>query len=95
LSKFEKGKGREIRVERTEYKGKGYLHIREWYQGEGSDKFFPGKGIALPADMAKEVLEAGLAELEKVPAGPAVEEMTLEQAKAALAKLQKMVSKKA
>ena len=58
---FTKNQRTQIRVEKTEFKGHEYLHIREWWTDGGQWK--PGKGIALPVGMAKEILEAAMKEV--------------------------------
>lgn len=58
---FAKGERNQIRVYKSDWKGRTLLHIREWYQESGEWK--PGKGIALRLDQAKAILEAALKEV--------------------------------
>jgi hypothetical protein len=49
---------RNIKIEPSEFKGKMYVSIREWYTPEGSDKLLPGKkGINLTIDEWNEIVE--------------------------------------
>lgn len=49
---------RNIKVEPSEFKGKIYVSIREWYTPEGSDKELPGKkGINLTIEEWDEMVE--------------------------------------
>lgn len=50
-------RGEVIQVRRTEKSGRAYVDVRVFYPGSNGD-LLPGKGIALPADLADEV--AGL-----------------------------------
>ncbi|OUM93143.1 MAG: hypothetical protein BAA04_13405 [Firmicutes bacterium ZCTH02-B6] len=50
-------RGEVIQVRRTEKSGRAYVDVRVFYPGNDGE-LLPGKGIALPADLADEV--AGL-----------------------------------
>ena len=48
-----KGRDGEIQVRRSEYKGKQYVSIRNWYQKEGETVLSPGKGVSLTLEQAR------------------------------------------
>ncbi len=45
LDKSERGEGRELRIAKSEWKGRAFYHVREWYWQ--NNQWQPGKGIAL------------------------------------------------
>ncbi len=62
---FEKNSGgEEVRISLTTYKGREYLDIRVYYQGDDGEKHPTKKGITLSLDLLSE-LEAGLSKLRK------------------------------
>jgi len=61
---FEKNSGEEVRVSLTTYKGRQYLDIRAYYQGDDGQRHPGKKGITLSLDLLPE-LETGLSKLRK------------------------------
>lgn len=57
------GKGDVIRVQKKEFKGKSYLDIRTFYEGEDGEMMPTKKGVAIPIEIAREVLGAAVKEL--------------------------------
>ena len=51
-------RGGQIQVKRVRMKGKWYVDVRGWYVDRGTGDLRPGKGIAIPDDLADEVAEA-------------------------------------
>ncbi len=52
FARIERGEGREIRVASSDFKGRTYLNVREWFNN--GDGWRPGKGIALrPGELAQ------------------------------------------
>jgi len=49
---------KEKRVFIEEYKGKTYLHIREFYEDKNSGEMKPGKGGTINPDLASELISA-------------------------------------
>ena len=47
-----------IRVQKTEFKGKEYIDVRKFYQGENEEWLPTKKGISIPIDLVKEVIKA-------------------------------------
>jgi len=59
-------RGEVIQVRRTEKSGRTYVDVRVFYPGSDGE-LLPGKGIALPADLADEVAGLILQATEMVP----------------------------
>lgn len=56
-----------IRVQTVEYQGKKYIDIRRFYLDKETNEYKPTKkGVSLHPDVAKEVLEVGLKELDNL-----------------------------
>lgn len=45
LEKAARGEGRELRISKSDWKGRTYFQIREWYWSDNDWR--PGKGVAL------------------------------------------------
>ncbi len=61
---FEKNSSEEVRVCLTTYKGRRYLDIRAYYQGDDGQRHPTRKGITLSLDLVPE-LETSLKRLRK------------------------------
>jgi hypothetical protein len=53
--------GNVVRVSRVTKGRRGFVDIRQWFVHRETGVLTPGKGIALPVDIAESVLYAGLA----------------------------------
>lgn len=51
-------KGDEIQVKKVVNNGKEFTDVRSWYVDKKTDTLKPGKGIAIPDDLADEVAQA-------------------------------------
>lgn len=55
----------EIRVERSDYKGRDYMSVRKWFRADSGDWLPTKKGITFEVEYSREVIEAMIAELKK------------------------------
>lgn len=53
-------RGELIRIAKVAKNGVDYIDVRRFYKSRETGNLLPGKGIAIPADFAKEVAEAVL-----------------------------------
>lgn len=56
--KFKKNKSMEIRAEFSEYNGKRFLNMREWYEDRDTEEMRPGKGFTIPLNKVEDFFEA-------------------------------------
>lgn len=51
IASFERPNGEQVRLAKSEFKGKSYFSLRAWYDAEGTGDWRPGKnGINLPIE---------------------------------------------
>jgi len=58
IAEFERGPGQQIVIRRTQFKGKEYLDIRQFFQGD-DDQWLPTKkGVSIPWELRQQLLKA-------------------------------------
>ncbi len=58
ISEFERGPGQKVVIRRTEFKGKEYLDIRQFFEGDDGQWLPTKKGVAVPWDLRHDLLRA-------------------------------------
>ncbi|MFH1609841.1 MAG: transcriptional coactivator p15/PC4 family protein, partial [Candidatus Bipolaricaulota bacterium] len=51
IAEFERGAGQKVVVRRTQFKGKEYLDLRQFFQGDEGEWLPTKKGVSLPWDL--------------------------------------------
>lgn len=55
---FERGAGQKVVVRRTEFKGKEYLDLRQFFEGDDGQWLPTKKGVSLPWELRSALIEA-------------------------------------
>ena len=55
---FERGAGQKVVVRRTEFKGKEYLGLRQFFEGDDGQWLPTKKGVSLPWELRPALIEA-------------------------------------
>ncbi len=58
IAEFERGPGQKIVVRHTRFRGKEYLDIRQFFEGDGGDWLPTKKGVAVPIELREALIEA-------------------------------------
>lgn len=58
IAEFERGAGQKVVVRRTQFKGKEYLDLRQFFQGDEGEWLPTKKGVSLPWDLCATLIEA-------------------------------------
>ncbi len=58
ISEFERSPGQKVVVRRTEFKGRQYLDIRQFFSGDDGQWLPTKKGISVPWELRQELFNA-------------------------------------
>ncbi len=58
IAEFERGPGQRIVIRRTQFKGKEYLDIRQFFQGDDEQWLPTKKGVSIPWELRQQLLHA-------------------------------------
>jgi len=58
IAEFERGAGQKVVVRRTQFKGKEYLDLRQFFQGDKGEWLPTKKGVSLPWELRSALIEA-------------------------------------
>ena len=58
LLDLEHSNNERLRVTISPFKGRNYIHVRKWWQKNGTGEWLPGKGIGISERQLSEVIAA-------------------------------------
>ncbi len=58
IAEFERGPGQKIVLRRTVFRGRAYLDLRQFFQGEDGQWLPTKKGVAFPWELREALIEA-------------------------------------
>ncbi len=58
ITEFARGPGQKVVIRRTKFKGKEYLDIRQFFEGDDGQWLPTKKGVAVPWELRQDLLHA-------------------------------------
>ncbi|MFO8033742.1 MAG: transcriptional coactivator p15/PC4 family protein [Candidatus Bipolaricaulota bacterium] len=58
IAEFERGPGQKVVIRRTQFKGREYLDIRQFFEGDDGQWLPTKKGVAVPWELRQQMLGA-------------------------------------